>query len=86
MAEKQDFHIRDQIAQSVEAFAHSKGLETDHAAEILLTLGSYVVSNLSDGREFLLKTGKQLNHVEWNLPEPKSPPTSTTPPTLRIVK
>ncbi|MBA3758342.1 hypothetical protein H0X10_01790 [Candidatus Saccharibacteria bacterium] len=86
MAEKQDFHIQDQIAQDVEAFALNQGLETDYAAEILLTLGSYVVSNLSDGREFLLKTGKQLNYVEWNLPESESPPTSSKPPTLRIVK
>ncbi len=86
MTEKQSFYIPDQMAQVVKDFADNKGLEPDHAAEILLTLGSYIVDNLSSGKEFLLKTGKQLNHIEWNLPEPKSQPTTTTPPTLRIVK
>lgn len=70
MAGREKFNT-EYTAQSMDAidrFSLERGMNRIDAIQHLIALGDFVSSTLVEGKEFLIKDGKELNHVDWKLP------------------
>ena len=66
--EHMDARLLDQNTLYIDKVAVEKGITREQALNHLVTLGGYVFDRLLEGKEFLVKDGKTINYVEWQLP------------------
>jgi len=72
--ERYTIDVSDEVSKNIVEYASRQQVSLEQAIENLIELGSFVFTNLSEGRKFIIQDGARLRIVDWDIPEILPPP------------